>query len=86
MLTKENDISTEVVCFFSSLLSWDPLLSKKDQGDIISCIPQIIQPHHNKMLREIPYVQEVREALFSLPAEESPGLDGFPTFFFQFYW
>ena len=86
MWTKYNDISAEAVSFFSSLLSWDPLLSKMDQDDIVSCIPQIIQPHHNKILQEIPNAQEVREALFSLPIDKSPSSNGFPIFFFQFYW
>ena len=77
----ENDILAKVVSF-SSLLSWDLLLSKVDQKDIVSCIPQIIQPYHNKMLRAIPTTLEVREALFSLPADKYLGPDGFPTFFF----
>lgn len=85
MLTKDEDISNEAVSFFSSLLSWDPLLSKVDQDDIVSCIPQILQPHHNKLLLAIPLNSEVREALFSLSVDKSPGPDGFPTFFFQMY-
>ena len=38
------------------------------------------------MLSAITKAEEVREALFSLPADKSPGPDGFPTFFFQLYW
>ena len=82
LLTKENDIFVEVVSFFSSLLSWDPLLSKVDQEDNVACISQISQPRHNKMLQAIPSTLEVREALFSFPTNKSLGLDGFPTFFF----
>ena len=85
MLTKEEDISKEFVSFFSSLLSWDPLLSKVDQDDIVSCIHQILQPHHDKMLWAIPSDSKVKEALFSLPVDKLPHLDGFPTFF-QMYW
>ena len=86
LLTKDNDILAEVVSFFSSLLFWDPLLSKVNQDDIVACIPQIIQPHHNKLLQAIPSTSEVYESLFSLPTDKSPGLDGFPTFFFQMFW
>lgn len=86
LLTKESDISAEAVSFFSSLLLEDPLLSRVDQEDITSCIPQIIQPHHNKLLSAIPNEMEVSEALFSLPTDKSLGLDGFLTFFFQKYW
>ena len=56
LLTRENDIFAEAISFFSSLLSWDQLLSELDQNEIVSCLPQIIQPHHNKMLRAIPKV------------------------------
>ena len=86
MLTKEVDISIEVVSFFSSLLSWDPLLSKVDQEDIVSCIPQIFQQHHNVQLWAIPSDFEVKDALFSLSADKSSSPNGFPTFFFQMYW
>ena len=76
LLTKENDISAEAVSFFSYLLSWDPLLSKVDQEDIVACITQIIQPHHNKMPQAIPSTIEVREALFSFPTDKSPSPNG----------
>ena len=62
------------------------MLSKVDQEEILNCIPQIIQPFHNKQLCAIPNASEVREALFSLPADKAPGLDGFPNFFFQRFW
>ena len=82
----EKDISVEAVSFFSSLLSKDPTLSMTEQDDILTGIPQAIVPHHSKMLSAIPKAEEVSEALFCLPADKSPGLDGFPTFFFQLYW
>ena len=78
-------MKAKVISYFSSLLSWDPMLSVVDQNEIVSCLPQLIQPHHNKMLRVILKVQEVKEALFSLPVDKAPRPDGFPTFFFQSY-
>lgn len=86
LLSDDFDISDEAVSFFSSLLSGDPLLPKVDQEDLLSCIPQIIQPCHNKLIFSIPNDQEVREVIFSLPADKSPGPNGFPTFSFQMYW
>ena len=86
VLTKEVDITNEVVSFFSSLLSWDLLLSKVDQEDIVSYIPWVLELHHNKLLQAIPSESEVREALFSLLADKSLGPDVFPTLFFQMYW
>ena len=58
----------------------------EDHNEIVSSIPQLIQPRHNKMLWEIPNAQEVQQALFSLLADKALGLDGFPMFFFQVYW
>jgi hypothetical protein len=86
LLSHEKDISAEVISFFSSLLSRDPSLSDLDQIEIVSYIPQIIQPYQNKALTAIPKEEEVKEALFSLPADKAPGPDGFPTFFFQIFW
>ena len=81
-MTRENDISTKVVSYFSSLLSWEPMLFVVDQNEIVSCLPQLIQPHHNKMLRVILKGQEVKEALFYLLVDKAPRSYGFPTFFF----
>lgn len=85
-MTKDNDISAEVVNFFSSLFSRDPMLSVEDQKEIVSSIPHLIQPHHNIMLRAILDYQKVKQALFSLLVDKSSGTNGFPTFFFQVYW
>ena len=84
LLTRENDISTKAVSYVSSLLSWDPMLLVVDQNEIVSCLPQLIQPHHNKMLRVIPKVEEVKQDFFSLLAHKVPRPNGFPTFFFRF--
>ncbi len=73
LLTEESAISEEAVSFFSSLLSEDPMLSNLDQEDLLHCIPQLIQPIHNKQLCAIPNASEVREALFSLPADSEHG-------------
>lgn len=53
---------------------------------MVASIPHIVQPYHNYMLCAIPSVEQVWEALFSLPLDKSLGPDGFPTFFLQMYW
>ena len=85
-VTKEDEIEKEVVCYFSSLLSVDHSLSGSDQEEILVTIPPILQVHHNSMLKAIPSLEEIHQALFSLPGDKAPGLDGFPTFFFQVFW
>ena len=42
--------------------------------------------HHNSLLKAIPSLEEIHKALFSLLRNKAPGLDDFPTFFFQVYW
>ena len=86
LLTKEEEIAEEAVLFFSSLLTIDPSLSVTDQEDILSAIPPLLLQHHNSMLKAIPSLEEIHQALFSLPGDKAPGPDGFPTFFFHIYW
>lgn len=86
ILTNDNEIVDEAVQLFSSLLSSDSFLSKKDQEEILASIPNLLQDHHNSMLKEIPTMHEINQALFSLPFDKAPGSDSFPTFFFQIYW
>ena len=72
--------------FFSLLLSKDPSLSLTDQEDILTSIPNLLQDHHNSMLKVIPSPQQIYHALISLPIDKAPRLDGFLTFIFQIYW
>ena len=81
-MTKDSEITDEAVHFFSSLLSRDTLLSVEDQEEIVASIPNLLQAHHNSMMKAIPSMQEIKQALFCLPADKAPRLDGFPTFFF----
>lgn len=86
LLTEEKDIKVEALNFFSSLLSKDLNIPMSDQAEVVSSIPSLILPHHNDMLLAIPNILEVKKALFSLPIDKAPSLDGFPTLFFQTFW
>ncbi len=81
-ITNDDEIEKEAVCYFSSLLSVDPSLSGSEQEEILGTIPPILQDYHNSMLKAIPSLEEIHQALFSLPRDKAPSLDGFPTFFF----
>lgn len=85
-LSEEKDIASEAVAFFSSLLSKEKNITDLNQDLVVSSIPSLIQCNHNKMLVTIPDISEIKHALFSLLADKAPGLDGFPTFFFQYFW
>ena len=59
----------EDVEFFSLFLSKDPSLLLTDQEDIFTSIPNLLQDHRNSMLNAIPTVQEIYQALLSLPID-----------------
>ena len=81
-VTKEDEIEKEAINYFSSLLSVDPSLSGSEQEEILATIPPILQVHHNSMLKAIPSLEEIHQALFSLLGDKAPSPDGFLTFFF----
>ena len=85
-LTKDDEIVDEVVQFFSSLLSKDPSLSVTNQEDTLSTIHSLLQAHQNSMLKSIPTLEEIVQALNPLLGDKALGLDGFLTFFLQAYW
>jgi len=49
-------------------------------------IPTCISQADNLMLIKIPSISEIKDALFSIEANKTPGPDGFGAGFFQHYW
>ena len=52
----------------------------------MASIHNLLQDHHNSMLKTILTIHEINQALLSLPVDKAPWLDRFTTFFFQKYW
>lgn len=50
------------------------------------CIPNLVSDQANIILTNLPSATEIKNAVFSLNRDSSPGLDGFGAYFFQFYW
>ncbi|KAL9673912.1 hypothetical protein QQ045_030175 [Rhodiola kirilowii] len=52
----------------------------------LQCLPSVITEAHNRVLTD-PYAEsEIKMALFQLYPYKAPGLDDFPTGFFQKFW
>lgn len=85
-ITEENDISGEMVSFFSSLMTADPNIDPAHQAEILKVIPPLIIEEQNKLLGCIPKEEEILNAICSLGGDKSPRIDGFPMFFFQKNW
>lgn len=49
-------------------------------------IPALITENQNKRLISLVTKKEVRDALGGLGGDKAPGLDGFPSMFFQKLW
>lgn len=53
---------------------------------IDSVIPSLVSNDDNAMLTNLPSMEEVRSAVFSMNANGAPGPDGFGGIFYQKYW
>ncbi|XP_042969986.1 uncharacterized protein LOC122302667 [Carya illinoinensis] len=54
--------------------------------DLSSLIDPVIQEDDNVNLLELPSIQEVKQVVFSIPTDSSPGLDGLGLGFYKAYW
>jgi hypothetical protein len=48
--------------------------------------PVIVSPDENEDLTKLFSFEEIKDIVFSLDHNKSPGLDGFPNEFYQFFW
>ena len=73
-----------------TVVGYSPTLFTSAQGDsdetVRSALTPIITPEDNELLIAIPSALEVKEAMFAVNAEKSPGLDGFSSSFYHTHW
>ncbi|CAA0813235.1 Unknown protein, partial [Striga hermonthica] len=82
-LTTQEDIELHVSEFYRDLFT-----AERSSGgeSIINLIPKSISEDMNQALLKPVSEEEVKEALFSLPADKSPGEDGMNAIFYQHFW
>ncbi|XP_059068618.1 uncharacterized protein LOC131859102 [Cryptomeria japonica] len=61
-------------------------MADHDLHSIMDIIPTCVKEQHNKMLLRTVSLEEVKAAVFGMGANKAPGLDGFPSLFFQYLW
>ncbi|XP_059073249.1 uncharacterized protein LOC131874050 [Cryptomeria japonica] len=76
-------IAKEVVDFFSLILNSDWSPHNLDQDMFIKSIPRLLNKEHFDVLNAKFSLAEVEAALKQMSPDNSLGLDGFPTSFFQ---
>lgn len=84
LLNTPKDIEDHVVSYFENIFSSENTCV--DHGLIEDVIPSLVTAAENSMLTNIPFTEEVRQAVFSMNLEGAPGPDGFGAFFFQKFW
>lgn len=82
-LTKEKEISEEMVSFFSSLVTSDPNIDLSHHVELLDVIPSLVTKEKKRILSSIHKEEEIYKAVCSLAGDKSPGLNDFPMFFLE---
>lgn len=73
----------EAVSFFQEMLSASPTVMSSDEFDLVK---PVISMEENEILSVVPSMNEVKNSLWSIPVDRSPGPDGFSASFFVLAW
>lgn len=90
-LEEPQDIANLISAHFRDLYSANTQTYRAIWRIYISCmlrelhLPTLSHSHLNSLLTAFSY-QKIRDAMFDIANDKSPGLDGFPTEFFKLYW
>ncbi|VFQ72543.1 unnamed protein product [Cuscuta campestris] len=79
-LTTWQDISYEALHFFNSLFTEEP---SHPHAEFIFNIPSLLTPADNNLLTSLPSLEEVKEAVWDLNPDSSPGPDGYSGHFLE---
>ena len=82
-LFDKNDIGACFVQFFHNLFSSSNPQFPNDFDNLISLV---ISDEDNTLLSAIPSADEIKQTLFSLGSDKSPGPDGMSALFYKHYW
>ncbi|XP_027090153.2 uncharacterized protein [Coffea arabica] len=75
--------SKEIIDYFQEIFTTE---NPVDFVEILQGVPQTITSDMNRRLTRPITEQEIRQAVFSMQPNKSPGPDGMPPYFFQKFW
>ena len=82
VLTREEDIVREIVCFYEKLYSYDDLVFRNFDGVEWEGITNFLS-----LWIERPFIEEkVKQTVFECDGSKAPGLDGYSMVVFQSQW
>ncbi|KAF8089111.1 hypothetical protein N665_0518s0036 [Sinapis alba] len=85
--TSQEDIKKEAERFFSDFLSFEPTdLQEITVTELQEILPFRCTEGDRNMLTRTVTEEEIREVVFKMPSNKSPGPDGFTTEFFKSSW
>ena len=73
-------------CFVSSFLTLFQSSNSPFPDELCNLLEPVISDDDNSYLCSVPYDEEIKETLFSMSSNKSPGPDGFSPLFFKHYW
>jgi hypothetical protein len=82
-LSDRNEIGDCFVQFFQNLFSSS---NPQFPDDLDNLISPVISDEDNILLSAIPSADEIKQTLFSLGSDKSPGPDGMSALFYKHYW
>ncbi|KAG6681815.1 hypothetical protein I3842_13G108400 [Carya illinoinensis] len=80
MLDSSDAVHEGAVSFFQQLLSMMPI--ERDLGEM-KLIQPVVSMEENEALCAAPSMEEIKQSLWSIPADNSPGPNGFSASFFM---
>ena len=80
------EVEEEQSSYFKGIMTEDNYSREKDIAHITALIPRGVSREDNENLNKPISLQEVEEALSQMAQGKAPGLDGFMTNFFHFFW
>ncbi|XP_026459189.1 uncharacterized protein LOC113359830 [Papaver somniferum] len=83
VINNQKDIADELVSHFEKKFEFQDVLIEES---LLKNIPEVISSEDQTMLDKIPEEEEIKDTIFSIDPDSSPGSDGFSGIFYRACW